>query len=51
MTDIQTERSFQKQHIFLNAKPVPGKKTVERWYRDVGLGFKTPKEAIELRPS
>ncbi|KAF9584617.1 hypothetical protein BGW38_005847, partial [Lunasporangiospora selenospora] len=43
------EKAFQKQQgIFQNAK-VTGKKTAKnnRWYKDVGLGFKTPKEAIE----
>jgi small subunit ribosomal protein S11e len=49
---VQSERAFQKQpHIFLNAKSKP--KTTKpgkggrRWYKDVGLGFKTPKTAIE----
>jgi len=42
----QVERAFQKQHgVFLNAK-VKKSRTL-RWYKDVGLGFKTPKEAIE----
>ncbi|KAG0202993.1 30S ribosomal protein S11, chloroplastic [Mortierella sp. GBA30] len=43
------EKAFQKQQgIFQNAK-VAGKKAVKnnRWYKEVGLGFKTPKEAIE----
>ncbi|KAF9143213.1 hypothetical protein BGX30_001075 [Mortierella sp. GBA39] len=43
------EKAFQKQQgIFQNAK-VAGKKSVKnnRWYKEVGLGFKTPKEAIE----
>lgn len=49
---VQSERAFQKQpHIFLNAKVKtktsrPGKGG-RRWYKDVGLGFKTPKTAIE----
>ncbi|KAI9136229.1 ribosomal protein-like protein S11-2 [Paraphysoderma sedebokerense] len=42
----QTERAFLKQHIFLNAKSAKKGKAL-RWYRDVGLGFKTPKEAVE----
>ncbi|KAL7746627.1 40S ribosomal protein S11-B [Sorochytrium milnesiophthora] len=43
----QAERSFQKQpHIFLNAKSAD-QKGAKRWYKDVGLGFKTPREAIE----
>ena len=48
-TPQQIEKAFQKQQgIFQNAK-VAGKKSVKnnRWYKDVGLGFKTPKEAIE----
>ncbi|KAF9948605.1 hypothetical protein BGZ72_009497, partial [Mortierella alpina] len=43
------EKAFQKQQgIFQNAK-VAGKKSVKnnRWYKEVGLGFKTPREAIE----
>ncbi|MBE3048318.1 hypothetical protein IMZ48_38605 [Candidatus Bathyarchaeota archaeon] len=49
---VQSERAFQKQpHIFQNAKSKvktsrPGKGG-RRWYKDVGLGFKTPKNAIE----
>ncbi|XP_034246542.1 40S ribosomal protein S11 [Thrips palmi] len=45
----QTERAFQKQPtIFLNRKKgVGGKKKSLRYTRDVGLGFKTPREAIE----
>ena len=50
---VQAERAFQKQpHIFLNAKSKSTKgkragKGGRRWYKDVGLGFKTPKTAIE----
>lgn len=50
---VQSERAFQKQpHIFLNAKAKGTKnrrvgKGGRRWYKDVGLGFKTPKTAIE----
>ncbi|KAJ2664668.1 40S ribosomal protein S11-B [Coemansia sp. RSA 1200] len=41
----QTEKSFQKQEaVFLNAKGVSKKNT--RWYKDIGLGFKTPADAI-----
>lgn len=47
----QIEKSFQKQPLFHNtkfatttSKKVSGKD--RRWYKDVGLGFKTPKEAI-----
>lgn len=44
---VQSERAFQKQpHIFQNSKTKVSKKT-KRWYKDVGLGFKTPKEAID----
>lgn len=49
---VQSEKAFQKQpHIFLNSKvkvknPRPGKNG-RRWYKEVGLGFKTPKTAIE----
>ncbi|KAI1914193.1 40S ribosomal protein S11-B [Ophidiomyces ophidiicola] len=49
---VQSERAFQKQpHIFLNSKVKSKSKKVgkggRRWYKDVGLGFKTPKTAIE----
>ena len=50
---VQSERAFQKQpHIFLNSKVQSGKskrigKGGRRWYKDVGLGFRTPKTAIE----
>ncbi|KAJ3054072.1 ribosomal 40S subunit protein S11A [Rhizophlyctis rosea] len=46
----QTEKAFQKQlGLFTNAKVKSGKKAsaTKRWYQDVGLGFKTPREAIE----
>merc|ERR1712018_382050 len=47
----QTERAFQKQPtIFLNKKGLAGKSgksKVPRYTRNVGLGFKTPREAIE----
>ncbi|CAG8719811.1 2757_t:CDS:2, partial [Acaulospora morrowiae] len=49
--EFEIERAFQKQvGIFQNPKVI--KKTKSRkkripWYKDVGLGFKTPKEAIE----
>ncbi|KAI8818397.1 ribosomal protein S17-domain-containing protein [Fimicolochytrium jonesii] len=45
----QTQKAFQTQvGIFQNPK-LGGKKktTVKRWYKEVGLGFKTPREAIE----
>ncbi|KAJ5385075.1 Nucleic acid-binding OB-fold [Penicillium concentricum] len=48
---VQSERAFQKQpHIFLNTKAkASSKKTAQgrRWYKEVGLGFRTPKTAIE----
>jgi len=49
---VQSERAFQKQpHIFLNskskAKSTRVGKAGRRWYKDVGLGFRTPKTAIE----
>lgn len=51
---VQSERAYQKQpHIFLNAKSTKkstytkNKAGVRRWHKDVGLGFKTPKAAIE----
>ena len=52
---VQSERAYQKQpHIFANAKSkrIRSKSTKvgkggRRWYKDVGLGFRTPKTAIE----
>ncbi|OMH83894.1 40S ribosomal protein S11 [Zancudomyces culisetae] len=44
--DLVTERSYQKQEaISLHAKGVQKKES--RWTREVGLGFKTPREAVE----
>jgi hypothetical protein len=44
---VQSERAYLKQpHIFQNPKTA-GKSKEKRWFKDVGLGFKTPKEAIE----
>ena len=44
----QSERAFQKQaNIFLNKKGVSGKAKVPRYTKSIGLGFKTPREAIE----
>lgn len=49
---VQSERAYQKQpHIFLNHKAGVAKskragRGGRRWYKDIGLGFKTPKEAI-----
>nr|XP_025727323.1 phosphatidylinositol N-acetylglucosaminyltransferase subunit P isoform X2 [Callorhinus ursinus] len=52
MADIQTERAYQKQPtIFQNKKRVllgeTGKEKLPRYYKNIGLGFKTSKEAIE----
>ena len=45
----QTEKAFQKQDaVFIGAKRVLGKsKKQARYWKNVGLGFATPKEAIE----
>ncbi|CAH6787380.1 unknown_gene_7058 [Phodopus roborovskii] len=52
MADIQTERAYPKQPtIFQNKKRVllgeTGKEKLPWYYKNIGLGFKTPKEAIE----
>ena len=49
MTDIQTEKAYQKQiGVFQNSKKVLAKKaTSGRYYKKIGLGFKTPQAAIE----
>lgn len=50
---VQSERAYQKQpHIFVNSKAKRAKSTKagkggRRWFKDVGLGFRTPKTAIE----
>ena len=50
---VQSERAYQKQpHIFQNHKSKATKskkvgKGGRRWYKDVGLGFRTPKTAID----
>ena len=47
---MQHERAFQKQdNVFLNSKKLLAKKTSSgvRYFKNIGLGFKTPKEAIE----
>ncbi|KAL7736334.1 hypothetical protein ACLKA6_014806 [Drosophila palustris] len=48
MADQQTERSFRKQHSVptTRRKSVNGKKRL-RLHRQIGLGFKTPAEAID----
>ncbi|CAG8594988.1 13149_t:CDS:10 [Ambispora gerdemannii] len=44
----QIEKAFQKQQgIFQNPKVLTKKTKNLRWYKDIGLGYKTPKEAIE----
>ncbi|KAK0539538.1 40S ribosomal protein S11-B [Tilletia horrida] len=44
---VQSERAFQKQPIFLNSKASRKSTRTKRWYKDVGLGFKTPRGAID----
>eukprot|EP00745_Piridium_sociabile_P004504 TRINITY_DN126_c0_g1_i1.p1 TRINITY_DN126_c0_g1~~TRINITY_DN126_c0_g1_i1.p1 ORF type:complete len:180 (-),score=38.30 TRINITY_DN126_c0_g1_i1:88-558(-) len=49
MADAQTERSYQKQPtIFMNKKSVLAGKSKKnlRYVRNVGLGFKTPRDAM-----
>ena len=49
MADVQVERAFQKQSsVFLNNKAKLAKKggKTSRYYKNVGLGFKTPKNAM-----
>ena len=45
----QVEKSFQKQDAVYGGARVSSKKNAksQRWWKNVGLGFKTPKEAIE----
>ncbi|XP_019737028.1 40S ribosomal protein S11-like isoform X1 [Hippocampus comes] len=55
MADAQTERAYQKQPtIFQNKKRVlavdggtQSKEKLPRYHKSVGLGFKTPREAID----
>ncbi|KAK2103638.1 30S ribosomal protein S11, chloroplastic [Saguinus oedipus] len=52
MADIQMERAYLKQPtIFQNKKRVllgeTGKEKLPWYYKNIGLGFKTPKEVIE----
>jgi small subunit ribosomal protein S11e len=49
MTDLQTEKAFQRQDGVFLAKKLLAKKTTSgvRYYKKVGLGFKTPQTAIE----
>ncbi|KDD74259.1 hypothetical protein H632_c1451p1 [Helicosporidium sp. ATCC 50920] len=51
MADVQNEKAFQKQlgvqrGFVKNTRKTPGKGGL-RYYKSVGLGFRTPKEAIE----
>jgi len=51
MTDIQTEKAFQKQDgVFLNSKKLQAKKTSTgvRFYKKVGLGKYS---TLTLRPN
>ena len=43
---VQTEKAFQKQPLFLNSKVARKSTRAKRWYKDVGLGFKTPSAAV-----
>ena len=50
LTHTQTEKAYQKQDaVFQNSKKLLAKKTDKgvRYYKKIGLGFKTPQEAIE----
>ncbi|WFD18770.1 ribosomal 40S subunit protein S11A [Malassezia caprae] len=44
---VQTEKAFQKQPLFLNSKVTRKSTRAKRWYKDVGLGFKTPSAAVD----
>uniref|UniRef100_A0A7S1TM77 Small ribosomal subunit protein uS17 n=1 Tax=Erythrolobus australicus TaxID=1077150 RepID=A0A7S1TM77_9RHOD len=44
MADIQTEKAFQKQDAVSLVGKVGQRKG--RWYKNIGLGIKTPNEAI-----
>lgn len=51
MIDFQNERAFQRQPtIFLNRKKGVGPKRRKslRYHREVGLGFKTPREVLKF---
>ena len=51
MADVQAEKAFQKQEIVsLRTKKFLTKKTSKgvRYWKNVGLGFKTPKEAVDV---
>lgn len=42
------EKAYQKQNLFQNSKPGSNQKVSKRWSKNVGLGFKTPKSALNL---
>lgn len=44
---VQTEKAFQKQSIFQNSKTARQTTRDRRWYKEVGLGFKTPRAAVQ----
>merc|ERR1712226_1087593 len=46
MTDIQIQKAFQQQETIAVASAVKGS-AKKRYYKTVGLGFMTPKSAIE----
>lgn len=43
---VQSEKAFQKQPIFTNSKAARKVSKQQRWFKDVGLGIKTPQAAI-----
>ena len=48
MTDIQTERAFQKQKgVFMNAKKTSKKDRTPRFFKKIGLGFKRESQKSE----
>ncbi|KAN0008892.1 hypothetical protein ACTFIV_011175 [Dictyostelium citrinum] len=50
MADIQAEKAFQKQQVsFKNRFQLKASKGKEgiRYYKNIGLGYRTPKDAIE----
>jgi len=51
MTEAQTEKAFQRQSAIslINRRLIAKKKKGKpvRYYKDIGLGFKTPRTAIE----
>ncbi|XP_022664594.1 40S ribosomal protein S11-like [Varroa jacobsoni] len=52
MADVQNERAYQKQEtVFLNRKATSARKPITvrhvRYSKNVGLGFKTPVEALK----